>query len=506
MKVMNKKILVGISLIIQFCVIIFYYGYNKTIFDPPRSVHTWRQSDGASTGLHYYQYHNSLFKPMFHNMLEANGEAGSEFPVLYWLAAKLSPTNEFRGWYIRAICFSITAAFLIAINLVSFSILTSVVQATYTSMLLFTSTVFVFYAGNYLPDVPAVCCGLIGCAFMYLHYKNRSPFPLLLAIVFFSLGGLFKITSIVPYLTLLTICVYELLSSKTVFNKSILDDGKFLPILIIPFIISLAWVLYVKNYNEQFNSFYYRTAAIPIWDLDAEDLRTFGGAIFMRWFHEYFSVVTVKIAFIVSLVTVVIAWLKKWQHGASLLLLLLGSISVPILFSYQFVHHDYYMIVVLQVVVFFYLYFFYVVGKISHRNLGFVLSVGLLAYLLSDINYTKKNIDIRYSDSVFWEDKWTLKLLEQRNNLYKEGLSVNDKVVFVGDPSTCVGLYTLQTKGWTFLPRVSIRPYFDMYKQKGVKWAILLPDYKHFEFSNEIDSLQVKRKFEIDGGFGVLEI
>jgi hypothetical protein len=337
---------------------VFYYGYNKTLFDPPRSVHTWRQSDGASTGLHFYQYHNSLFKPMFHNMLEANGEAGSEFPLLYWLAAKLSPEHKFRGWYIRALCFIFTAGFLIAINLVSFSILKSVVQATYTSMLLFTSTVFVFYSGNYLPDVPAVCSGLIGCAFVYLHYKNKSIPALLLALVFFTLGGLFKITSIIPYLTLLTICSYELISSKPVFKKPVLFESKLFPLLTFPLIIAIAWVVYIKNYNESFNSYYYRTATIPVWELDVEDLKIFGGAILMRWFHEYFSVVTTKVVFIISLLTVVIAWIKKWQHGFFLSLLFLGSFSILFLFSYQFVHHDYYMIVVLQSAVFFYLYFF----------------------------------------------------------------------------------------------------------------------------------------------------
>ncbi len=499
---MNKKLWLCISIVVQLYVLVFYYGYNKTLFEPPRSVHTWRQSDGASTGLHFYQYHNSIFKPMFHNMLEANGEAGSEFPLLYWLAAKLSPEHEFKGWYIRALCFAISVSFLLAINFISFSILGSVVQATYTSMLLFTSTVFVFYAGNYLPDVPAVCSGLIGCAFMYLYYKNRSITALLFAVVFFTLGGLLKITSIVPYLTLLSICFYELLTDKPVFNKSILAGKKFIILLIVPLVVSLAWIIYIRQYNELFNSIYYRTDTIPVWKLSFKNLKTLGGAIFIRWFHEYFSIVTVLIVVTVSIVATTKAWQKKRQHGFFLLLLILGSCSILVLFSSQFVLHDYYMIVVMQSAVFFYLFYFYSFGKIANKRYASLFNLGLIIYLLFDVVNTQKNIDLRYSNVTSWEDKWTLPLLEHRDSIYSKGISTKDKVVVIGDSTTCAGLYTLQTKGWTLLPDVPVLPSIEKYKSKGAKWAIVLPGNQHLEYS----STPAKQEFIVAGKYRVFRL
>src|SRR6218665_3751576 len=140
---MKKLVFQSLFLLaIQLFVLLFVFNLNDEFHKPPHSVHIWRQCDGASAALHYHTYKNNLLHPMSYNVELSNGEGGAEFPIAYWLAAKLSPADQFDASYLRYIHFGCCILFLAIANAVCLAVTESLVLGFFVAFLPFLSTIF----------------------------------------------------------------------------------------------------------------------------------------------------------------------------------------------------------------------------------------------------------------------------------------------------------------------------------------------------------------------------
>ena len=92
--------------ILLLCIVAFAFvaGDGIRILQyPPRSFHTFRQSDCLAYTKTYYQHNTGFFSPACYNLLGKDGRVVSEFPVLYYLSAKLCQLFGFQYWIIRGL-------------------------------------------------------------------------------------------------------------------------------------------------------------------------------------------------------------------------------------------------------------------------------------------------------------------------------------------------------------------------------------------------------------------
>jgi len=92
-------------LIVALAIIFLVSDGLHVINYPPRSIHQWRQSDCAAYAKTYYQKNSGLFSPSTYNLAGKDGRTVSEFPIIYFVAAKLFHIFGFHYWILRGLTF-----------------------------------------------------------------------------------------------------------------------------------------------------------------------------------------------------------------------------------------------------------------------------------------------------------------------------------------------------------------------------------------------------------------
>lgn len=516
---LNRKILFPLfATIIQLFVLLFYFHLKGEFNQPPHSIHTWRQCDGASFALHYFNFNNALFHPQMYNMEIADGEAASEFPIVYWLAAKLSGST-FEPANIRYLYFLFSIVALLLANAAAIAITGSVVLGFYLAFFPFLSTVFSFYSNNFLPDVPATSSMIAALSCFYFYFKMRKTYWLWASVIGFSLAGLLKVTSFAPYLVLLAAIYFEIFFSKILFKKQLVHSLFHALIMFMPVFITLAWIIYIRSYNHHYGSIYFRTSSFPFWELDAAQKAGFWYGLTERWADEYFSQVTGKLALLMMPVSVLLAFVRNKRFAWFLLLFLLLQVLVLLLFAGQYLIHDYYAIVLFSAPLIAYCVVFYYLKKYALFRI--LLPLAIIPYLISEINYTQGKIQARLA--AVDADEWSAPLAKCTPHLEENGLQKEDKILVLGNVATNVALYTLQHKGWTdfnfvlmskqehissilnfnikrteyIYTRVDKRGQIEMMKAHGLKWIIFFPD-KRDDYP-ELKDFRFQKQFALEG-------
>jgi len=84
-----------------------------------------------------------------------SGKTAGEFPLLYWSVAQLWKITGKSEFLYRLVVLIISFTGLYAVFRASKKILNNNIQALFVGLLLFTSVPYVYYAANFLPNVPA---------------------------------------------------------------------------------------------------------------------------------------------------------------------------------------------------------------------------------------------------------------------------------------------------------------------------------------------------------------
>lgn len=78
------------NILILFVMIVFMYGYFEIYNLKPYGMYDWRQSDCVSFAANYYQKDLPFLKPEIYWLGSTqNGATVSEFPILYFITAKI---------------------------------------------------------------------------------------------------------------------------------------------------------------------------------------------------------------------------------------------------------------------------------------------------------------------------------------------------------------------------------------------------------------------------------
>jgi len=438
-----------------FLIMAYFYNYHEVLFKAPQSLHQWRQTDCLSLTLNYYQNNNPLFEPTIHHLGEnGNGKVISEFPVFYWFVAQLwrvFGTHEFI-YRLLVILFFFSGLFAV-FKLMEDTIKDSLL-ALIGSLLLFTSPVLVYYANNFLMDIPAFSLALIGLYFFTRYCKSGSIKYFWFFALSFTFAGLLKISSLLGFAAILVLYIMER------FNISITNEGRIFRTPIIQGIILFAvlavqfiWYSYARAYNLQNNANFFLLGILPIWEISMAEIRITYDFLVHYFKNVYFRSETQILFILMFLINIV--FYRKASKTLSFMMMLMGMgmLGFVLMFYQALRHHDYYTInLYILFPVIWTGFFLFLKVRFNRVFTSIFLKIALLAFLVWNIMFASLSMKARYHPEGWENENYIVYVQNFRTigaYLNSIGVAPDDKVLSISDNSPNISLYLMNRKGWT---------------------------------------------------------
>lgn len=429
------------------------YDYPETLLKRPQSIHNWRQCDGASLALNYYQEGMHFFKPQTHMLYSDNNTSGysapSEIPVLYYFVAILYKIFGYHEFIFRALNLLIFYIGLFYLFRLADAVLHNIFYAAVVTVLIFSAPVLVYYANNFMPNTVALSFSFIGWYYFYDHYKNGRTKTFLVSMLFFGIAGAMKITELTGPIIILGLLFSERLN---IFKLGIHSDERFgikvLSVLSILAIVA-SWVFYARHYNVQHHSTQFMTYSVPIWAIGNQEISITLHKMKSIWFKDYFYPATFWLM-VASLVIMIALWKRS---DRIIRLVIISEVVAFLLFSllwfYLLGDHDYFYIGFYILPAFLFINLFLIIQKAGFSKINALIIRGVfLTVVFINVYYASERHSLRYYRS--WMNDY-----EQQKDLYnilpwlnESGITKNDTVIFY--PSRYIRpLYLMNVKGWT---------------------------------------------------------
>lgn len=462
------------------------YRYETIMFSPPQSIHRWRQTDGASVALNYYKHGMQFFKPETHALTSdeaTTGYSAGEFPLLYYVVAilyKITGPNDsvFRIFNMLIFFYGLYSLFRICQLLFRDNFF-----AILLPLLIFTSPVAAYYGSNYLPDTAALALVFRGWLFFIRQEEKNtmaSSYPAnkngslqsgyLLAVLFFTVAGLLKVTMSISLITVLLIAVFRNYAVSGKLANAILT---ILP-AITGMLIIAAWYIYAVNFNETHDSATFLTSVKPWWALDREGRKELNSFILERNLHLYFSYNMIAVI-VVSIVFFVFRGRRiSGYYFPAVLLMLGGGFAYLNLWYTQFQYHDYYFIVLLAPLGLMFAGTIMAVKESCPRFFRSVIfRIAFVILFIFNVLHARHEMILRYygwkREAPVYEEYFDIKP-------YLESIDIrpDDRVISIPDGTNCYTLYMMDKPG-NNLPGINeyTGDAIKLYRSLGAKYLFV---------------------------------
>jgi hypothetical protein len=472
-----------ISFTALFLVFSWIYNYHEIFDFGPRSIHQWRQADCLSITQNYYKLDNPFLEPSIHNLgRDGTGKTISEFPILYYSIGQLWKIFGQSEYLFRVLNTLIFFLALIALLRMLESQLKSSFFAIWIVLLLFTSPTIIYYANNFLMDVPALSFAFISLYFYFRWRLSEKPILYFFFLLFALLAGLLKASALLSFLALSGIIFFELLHS--LLRERTLKKGLLLRISgnIIVIILVFVWYSYANHYNSTHNSGNFLIGVLPIWEMSETSIRETLFAIkdHIKW--DYLRAET----FFLSVLTAIVGllYIRTNAHLRQFLFFMMaGVISFCILFFGALKDHDYYTVNLFVILPFIFLVGFKLINqKYPGFSSSLLFKVILLAFLIHNLDFARRRMEGRYNPNERKTDDFSPLMIHFEtieSYLDSLGVGTNDKMISLSDESINVSLYLMNRRGWTNYNVDSLPENISKFKGLGARY-ILCHDTKPF--------------------------
>ncbi len=452
-----------------FVALFFFMGYRQIFNDNPQSIHAWRQSDSYAIALSYFHENNSLLEPHLLYIGE-NGDrqAISEFPILYYLTAKIWKLTGVNPAVLRLLNLLILFVGLFYLSRLTFEILDDRYWSIIIPLILFSSPLIGYYGFNFIPNIPAFGFALTALYYFYRYWRTKNNKALIIATVLYLMAALLKVSSLISY--------FAIISALVATNwKGLLNQKKLLLHLFISFLFIVGgyflWNRYAHVYNQKHLSTFFNQSIIPIWQLDKTQI----SAIAQRAYERVFPVYFYRPAFYIALV--LFGGILYWRKSVPKLLytvvgfIFLGIVAFILLFFQGLNEHDYFLINTLIFIPTVVLHSLLILkNKLPNWFRSPFLKTGALLIVLFLVNNSmilsrshynphqkmvennlpldKKSVD--YWNYIYWSME--LKDFQYENikpYLRSLGIGYDSLIISVGDYSPNRTLCWMETKGFT---------------------------------------------------------
>lgn len=468
-KASRKNGLLKLGFILIFIVLFFFMGYHKLGSTGPTSIHAWRQSDSYGMTLAYYYENHSLFEPHVLYVGE-NGhrQAVSEFPVLYYLTAKIWKITGIVPGILRMINFLLLLLGLYHLMKLSHDFLDDRLWAIFCPLLLFSSPLLGYYSYNFIPDIPALGLALTGLYYLYRFVKaNRSP-DLLIGTLAYTLAVLLKVTAIFSLLALLTTLTVLRFRETRIYLATVVKLCLSAALILGTYI---GWNRYAAAYNQEHIEGFFLQSALPIWEINREKMLEIFHPLSRDILPKFFSPLLLVFLTIVFLLIMV----KKNRGNRHLrvftLLVMTGFFAFILLFYQGLNVHDYFLINMLVIIPAIALSGLSVLKKqyphVYQSSKFRIIAVIILILLLNNnmlftrSHYNphqpmvKHNLPLSKYMRGYWNYFYWMRELQDfqyegiSDYVRSIGIRYNDKVISLGDYSPNRTLCWMQVQGFT---------------------------------------------------------
>ena len=438
-------------------------------------MHFMRQTDSLSFVSQYFNNGFHFFDPQLFNLKNIDGRAACEFPILYYLTSILYLILGKKLFLLKFIHLLISFTGLFYVYRLAYLILKDYVYSILIALFLCTSTVFNFYAFNYLPDAPALGFVFIAWYYVFHYQQSGAKSSGIKAFIFFTLSSLIKVTYLINPIAILVFYLFMLLFKKHSFynqqNPFLLFKYGLISLLLVS-----SWNAYMLYYNQQYDSHSFNTTILPLWDLTNNDIHLIWSDYVMSyWYNSYFAKSSfhfIAILFLLSLI-----FIKKSNYNISLIngLLFLGCLCFSILFYAQFKDHDYYFLICIPFITLTLINGMKTLINIdlSEKYHRFFKAVFFLV-VFAGINHSRHKLTERYEYSIDEYSQTGLLIDENRNAIDELNIPKDAKIILAPEPSQNGGLFYLDRMGWTINSKEGItKNAIRTFKMKGADFLLL---------------------------------
>lgn len=473
---------------------VFYY--DGVLEKEPMNMHLWRQTDCLSLTRNFANGAD-LFSPEIDILLAdqlTSGKTAGEFPILYYIVGKSwSLFGEsvflYRLFYLSIIVFGLFAFFrtLLLLGLGSF-------WSVLLPILLFTSPVYVVYGVSFLTDVPAFNFILIALFFMVKYLTQNKKVSFWMAVLFFALAGLIKVSSLILFIAIGALFLIDLVMGKIKAGKRLFQDKwtVFIGFSVVLFIV-FTWYLYASFYNDTHQFKYTFNSVYPLWLMDGAGIeRLFDGMLVMTS-TIFFSKPMVVLLLVLPIVNLFLYRQVPVALYFSNLLVFLGGLLYFLLWAPLFENHDYYYIPLLIIFVSAFVSFLVAVKNtwpvVFHSWIVKIVFFGFFVfnfiYSLSVVKLKTRAADgdfpIVMNDQFVSIMKWTnwevsanwWRYKDIQSDLLNSGVHKDDKVICLSDHSFSVSLYFLNRRGWTNFMNYSSEQDIQQLIDAGARYLLI---------------------------------
>jgi hypothetical protein len=479
-------------------ILFFVFAYQKIIFFPAHSIHSWRQADCLSLSANFMEQNNP-FIPEIHNYIsdyKTTGKSAGEFTGMYYIIGKIWSLFGINTWIYRFINYSLLILACYSLFKVLQRYLDSIFWSLIVSSFVLISPLIVYYTPNFLTDITALSFTIFGWAYFlkYLEKKDNQIFYRML--ILFTIAALFKITSGVSLLSIGGLFFLEYIgffkSGSSYFNK----NKKFFIIYILSLIVICVWYIYAEYYNKIHGGKYTFNSLWPLWSLDDYHYKNAIKFFTEITVYQFYNKIVLSVLVLLTFSSFIISFVKNKRIFILLLLIFLGYTCYIIFWFGALENHDYYFInlFTLPLIILGINIYYLLLRKRDTRFEKFSRYIMVSLFVLS-IFYSASNIRLRYAEKLsvgkflsecffdqnqilFW--KWTSStqrdkgLFTMENYNRKLGIKKTDLVICYPDFTFNYSLFYLNQKGWTTFnnPSYQSQKVNEMI-QRGAKYLII---------------------------------
>ena len=442
-----------ILFIIAFASISFIYDYHHILFKPPQSLHHWRQADCLSLTQHYFEDDVPFLSPQMHNLgTSGNGKTMSDFPLIYYGIGKIWQLTQRHYFIYRSLVLLLFVTALFCWYRFLEQELNDSLLPLFTSLLLFTSPTLVYYAANFLMDIPAFSMALMGFVLFMRYLRQNKTVFLVVSCGMYALGGLLKVSALLSLLALLggiPITLFLEKYTKKSLRKNVLVTAAMLSVLM----VCGLWFLYSAHYNTQNNSGIFLVGILPIWELSPFEIRQVFDAVGQHIKWDYFRTETQWVLIILWLVMLFNFNKIPTRLAAANMLMPLGMAGFSALFFQALKDHDYYTVNLFIAVPVLITSLVFLLKQLHPKwRHSWGIKILCLAFLIHNVDFCRRRMESRYHPQG-WQNKRYSEMLihysELDGYLNQLGISKNDRIISISDNSINITLQAMNRKGWT---------------------------------------------------------
>ena len=401
-----------------------------------------------------------------------SGKAAGEFPIIYYVVAKLWDVFGAHEWIFKLVQVIILFLGLYALFHSLIYLLKNQFLAAIVSLLVFTSPMVVFYGPNFLPDVPSLSFIFIAWYFIMRYLRKRNTLNLWFSALMFSLAMLLKVTASISFIALggwILIEMFFMKKDQCTFCFRWQD--------LVPFILALVpvvlWYVYVEHYNQVHQGLFSFHGILPIWDMSKEQIDRVIEMLDYVYFKEMFLPFTQYFTLAIWLFLIIRIRKLKPVFRYFILVLPVGMAIQIALWFQVFEAHDYYMVNLIVVFVAVWAVFLSQFKNLKPQ-VNAAISVLLAAFFIWNAMTCRVRIENRYVGWMNGMYQQMKALIEIEPSFREWGIQPDDKVLSIPDFTFNGSLYYMNRKGYTeYGSNLSSEEGFYRRIEQGAKYLIV---------------------------------